>query len=213
MIETRYFLPVFHGLLVGPMCVCASPSAEQMESTMNLADTRVAEKFTAFRKEQDIALVYAALDQVEAASREVLAGNAMARRPAVSRWLHFLAGLDGVIDPEWDVKKVPLGVAPPPTGGEVYSSGEVDPATIADPVARAEYEEALKADKNYAKRYRAQLQLRRIDEIAMRFVERFLAERYTNSEPDRREFEALLTGSPINDLRKQRLRALMPTPG
>jgi hypothetical protein len=47
----------------------------------------------------------------------------------------------------------------------------------------------------------------------MRFLERLLAERYTKSEGDRQEFEGLLAASPVNKLRKERLRALMPGPG
>jgi hypothetical protein len=174
---------------------------------MDITDKHVAEKFAEFEKEHDPALVYQALDAVEAAERDASAEDAEARRRAVSRWLGFMAMLDRVIDPKWDAKNVPVkGVAPPSTHGAIYGTGEVDPATIPDPAARAEYEQALKASKDYEKWYGVQFQLRRIDERAMRFVEWLLAERYTNSEEDRQEFEELLAASPVTDQRKERLQ-------
>lgn len=180
---------------------------------MDLTDKQVTEKFAAFEKEQDPTLVHEALNLIEAAERDMPAGDAAARKQALSRRLRFFAALDRYIDPMWDPEDIPVkGVAPPLSHGPVYGSGEVDPATIPDPAVRAEYERALKASKDYEKRYDVQLQLRRIDERAMRFVERFLAERYTNSE-DRQEFEELLSASPVNDLRKEKLRALVPKPG
>lgn len=186
---------------------------EQTESTMDLVDKAVAEKFAAFDKAQDPALMYEALDAVEAAERDAAAEDAEARRRAVSRWLRFMAMLDRVIDPKWDAKNVPVKAVPPPsTDGAVYSSGEVDPATISDPAVRAGYEQELKDSRDYEKWYGVQFQLRRIDERAMRFVEWLLAERYTNSEEDRREFEELLAASPVNDQRKEKLRTSLPKP-
>ena len=102
------------------------------------------------------------------------------------------------------------GTPPPVTHGIVYSSGEVDPSTIPDPAVRAEYERALKASKEYETWYDVQFQLRQIDERAMRFVERLLAERYTESLADRQEFDQLLAASSVSEARKDRLRALIP---
>jgi hypothetical protein len=182
--------------------------AEQKVCTMGLADKRVVEKLAAFDKEGGILRWYEAFETIEAAERDVPAGDVAARKRAVSHWLSFLAALDRNIDPTWNPKDVPVkGVAPPLPHGVVYPSGEVDPLTIPDPVARAEYERALKASKEYAKWYDVQFQLRRIEERAMRFVELLLAEKYTNSAEDRQELEELLAASPVNDLRKERLRA------
>ena len=181
---------------------------------MDFTDKQVTEKFAAFEKEQDPTLVHEALDLIEAAERGVSAGDTAARKQALSRRLCFFAALDRNTDPMWDPKDVPVkGVPPPLSHGKVYGSGEVDPATIPDSEVRAQYVQALKANKDDYQRYFVQLQLRRIDERAMRFVERLLADSYTNSEGDRQEFEELLAASPVNDLRKERLRALMPRPG
>lgn len=211
LIETAYFASVFAGSLIGTAHIFVSPFAEQRWSIMDYIDKQVMEKFAAFEKEQDPTLVHEALDLIEAAERGLPAGDTAERKQALSRRLRFFAALDRNIDPMWDPEHIPVkGVAPPLSHGAVYGSGEVDPATIPDPAVRAEYERALKASKDYEKRYDVQFQLRRIDERAMRFVERLLAERYTNSEEDRQEFEELLAVSPVNELRKERLQALTP---
>ena len=177
---------------------------------MNYTDKQVAAKFAAFEKEQNPTMVHEALDLIEAAERAVAAGDTAERRQALSRRLRFFAALDRCIDPMWDPENIPVkGVAPPLSNGPVYTSGEVDPATIPAPEVRAEYERALKASKDYEKWYDVQFQLRRIDERAMRFVELLLAERFTSSDEARQKLEELLAASPVNESRKERLRALI----
>jgi hypothetical protein len=103
------------------------------------------------------------------------------------------------------------GVIPPPSHGIAYPSG-VSPSAISDPVARAEYEQALKASKDHAERYRVQLLLRRIDERATAAVERLLGEKYAGSREDWQEFEEILASAQMSDVRIQRLRSFMPKP-
>lgn len=216
VIEIAYFTRVFAGLLIGVKCISAPPLVEwtgQTESTMDLIVQRVAERFADFEKGRDPTLVHEALDTIEAAERDMPVGDAAARKQALLRRLRFFAALDRNVDPQWDSMKVPVkGATPPVIHGIVYSSGEVDPSTIPDPAVRAEYERALKASKDYEKWCDVQFQLRQIDERAMRFVGRLLAERYTNSEGDKQEFDGLLAASPVNEQRKERLRGLMPRP-
>jgi hypothetical protein len=212
IVRARYFAL----LLIGAALVSAFTPARQAKqngSIMDLTDKLVAEKFAAFQNEREPALVQEALEAIEAAEQGVPAGDTEARKRGLALWLFFFAALDRNIDPQWDPKEVPVtGVIPPPSHGIAYPSG-VSPSAIPDPVARAEYEQALKASKDHAERYRVQLLLRRIDERATAAVERLLADRYTNSERDRQEFEELLAASPVNELRKERLRALTPKPG
>lgn len=204
---------VFVGPLTGTACIFVSPLAEQALSIMDFIDQQVTEKFAAFKKDQNPTLVYEALDLIEAAERGVPVGATAARKQALSRRLLFFVALDRTIDQTWNPEKVPVrGVAPPLTHGAVYGSGEVDPSSIADPIVRAEYERALKVSEDYEKWYDAQFQLRRIDERAMRFVERFVAERYTEALVDRQEFEELLAASSVSEARKEQLRALVPKP-
>ena len=211
MIKTCPIFLVLVGSLIGTACLFVSPLVEQTLSIMDFTEQQVTEKLAAFEKEQDTTLVYEALDLIEAAERYVPVGDKAARKQAILRRLRFFAALDRNIDPEWDSSKLPVrGATPPLTHGIVYPSGEVDPSTISDPAVRSEYEQALRVSRDYEKWYDIQLELRRIDERAMRFVEQFLVERYTNSEEDRQEFEDLLAASSLNELRKTRLRDLMP---
>jgi len=187
-----------------------SPLLEQTLGLMDFTDQQMTAKFAAFEAEQDPTLVYEALDLIEATERSLPAGDTATRKQALSRRLRFFVALDRTIDPTWNPENIPVrGVSPPLTHGIVYSSGEVDAATIPNPAVRAEYERALKASKDYERWYNMQFQLRRIDERAMRFVERLLAERYTKSEEDRQEFEALLAVSSVDEQRKARLRELI----
>lgn len=199
---------------MGTACISASPSADRTKhkgTVMDHIDKKVAEKLAAFETEQDPTLVHESLDMIEAAERGVSTGDITARKQALAQRLHFFAVLDRNIDPMWNPEDKPVkGAAPPLSHGAVYGSGEVDPATIADPAVRAEYERALQASKDYGKRYDVQFQLRRVDERAMRFVERFLAERYSESQADRQELEELLSAAPINDSRKKQLRSFFP---
>jgi hypothetical protein len=206
----RVLLMVFDRSLIGSAYIPFLPLEEQTLSIMDSTDKQVTEKFAAFEKEQDPVLVHEALDLIETAERDMPAGDTAARKQALSRRLRFFAALDRNIDPMWDPKDKPvMGVSPPLSHGVVYSSGEVDPATIPDPEVRAQYVQALKANKDDYQRYSVQSQLRRIDERAMRFME-LLAERFVASPVDRQEFEKLLAASTVSDARKERLRALLP---
>src|SRR5687767_6098912 len=119
---------------------------------MKSTDEKLTEKLTAFDKEHEPALMYEAVELIETAGRNIATGDEAAFMNTISLWLRFLAGLDRSIDPAFDPGAVPVkGATPPPTHGVVHPSGEVDPLTISDPVARAEYEQALKASKDYEK--------------------------------------------------------------
>jgi len=216
MMEMTYLVWLSIALLSG-MTGFASPVVQGemgVVSTMNSVDQRVTEKVAEFEKKQDPTFIYEALESIEAAQANMPLGDAAARKMAVSQWLHFFAELDRNIDPKWDPKNIPpRGVTPPSSQAMVvYSSGEIDPATIPDPQERAKYVQALKANKEENQHYFVQSELRHIDERAMRFVERLLADRYTNSTEDKREFEELLASSSINEQRKERLRALRANP-
>lgn len=182
-----------------------------MPNAMDPTDRQITENLAAFEKEQDPAQLYGALDAIEKAERDVPAWDARARTREVLRWLRFFATLDRNSDPKWDPNDMHvLRVTLPSTHGVVYPSGEVEPATILDAVERSQYEQALRVNEDNRKRYDVQLQLRRIEEQAMCSVERLLAQRWPNSEAGGREFEGLLSSSPVNELRKERLRSLIP---
>jgi hypothetical protein len=177
---------------------------------MDSVDQQVNEKFAEFEEKRDPASVYEALGLIEAAEAPMPLADTAARKVAVSRRLGFFAALDKYIDPTWDSTDVPVqGVLAPMPHGMVYGSGEVDPETIPDPALRAQYVEDLKANKDENRRFFVQSQLRSIDERAMRFFERLLADRYRDSDADRTEFEELLGAAQLSDARKAQLRALV----
>jgi hypothetical protein len=178
---------------------------------MGLDEEHVAEKFAAFDDEQDPARVYEALDLVEDATRDIPVTDVPKRDRALQLWLIFLAAVDRTIDRDWVPEDVPAhGVPAPSPHGVVYPSGEVDPSTIPDPSARAAYEQALAANRDRRRQYSIQIQLRRIEERAMRFVEQLLTEGYEGSARDRRELADVLATSPAPDTVKHRVRAVMP---
>jgi hypothetical protein len=174
-------------------------------------DERVADKFAAFDDEQDPTRVYEALDLVEAATRDMSVTNVPERNRALRLWLAFLAAVDRRIDRDWEQEDITVhGVPPPSPHGVVYPSGEVDPSTIPDPSARTAYEQALAANRERRHQYSVQIQLRRIEERAMRIVGQLLTASYVGSAHDRRELEDVLATSPVPDAVKYQVRALMP---
>jgi hypothetical protein len=218
MTRATSFVWMYVALLIGATGLAASQGAQskrKIEGPMDDTAQQVKEKFAEFEKTQDPKFVYQALDLMEAAEAKMSAGDLTARRLAVSHRLQFFAELDRNIDTTWDPKDVPpKGVPPPPSSsGVVYSSGEVDPVSIPDLQERARYVEALKENKKRNQQYFVQSQLRSIDERAMRFTERLLADTYTKAEKAREEFEGLLASSQLSQARKQRLLALLPKPG
>jgi hypothetical protein len=195
---------VIETALIGTACMVVAPLATEV-SIMDLVNKKVEEQFVAFGKEHDPASVQVALDLIETAERNIPVGDETARNQALARRLHFISALDRNIDPKWDPKKLPVkGTAPPTPHGKIYPSGEVDLSAIPDPAVRAEYERALKASKDYERWYDVQYQLRRIDERAMSFAERFVAEKYLPA--DRPQLERILSESQISDARKKRLQ-------
>jgi len=206
------FARLFLGVLIAitSLSDCLFQRQKQARSAMDSIDQRMIEKVAEFEKKQDPTLLYEILDSLEAAEAPVAAGDTTARKRAVARRLRFFAALDRHIDPTWNQKTPPpRGVPAPPAHGIVYGSGEVDPASIPDPEERARYVQALQANKDAQRRYSVQLDLRRIDERAMLFFERFVTDRYGTSEEDGKEFDELLAASPVNDTRKELVRAMM----
>ncbi|MGF6778296.1 hypothetical protein [Paraburkholderia sp. GAS334] len=178
---------------------------------MEALEKEIQQKFSEFSKQQDPGLIHQALDLVEAAQRDAEPSHAASCRDALSASLTFLVELDQHIDPAWDQAKDPVrGVPSPVSGVRVYGTGEIDPADIPDPALRARYIQDLRANKEYRAYYNTQFRLRRIDESAMLFLERFIQRCYTASPQQRAEVDRLLAASSVTAERRNRLRNLVP---
>lgn len=199
-------------LLIGTACTSTPhprTRGEQKENRMESLDQHIAEKLIAFESERQTAFLQEALEAIGSAGQEAAVDKAAPKRQ-LSRWVRFFEALDQHIDPEWDANQVPeTGIIPPPTDGKAYFSG-VDPSAIADPAARAQYEEALAASQDDADRYRIQLELRRIDERSMRQLREWLGKKYAGSAALHKEFTDALSGARMSTGRKERLQALLP---
>lgn len=143
-----------------------------------------------FEKEKEPAKLQEAADllvEVDLAKESDGLKRLALRRETLQAWLTALAAIDNHLDPRFDPKDQPsVSAPPPPSGGVQYPPG-VDPAKIADPRARQEYEAAIKANREKAERYRLQTLLRRLDEKLTPKVERFIRLSYTTVAGDQRE--------------------------
>jgi hypothetical protein len=109
------------------------------------------------------------------------------RRETLETWLALLALIDQNLDPNFNPQDLPsTGVSPPRVGNVSYPPG-VDPSVIADPQARARYEEALKRNQEHAENYRIQTWLMRFNESMSPKAERFVRMSYTTVPGDQRE--------------------------
>lgn len=198
-------------LLGGASNALPAPAQGKEQSTaMEGLEKEIQQRFLEFGQLQDPGLVHQALDLVEAAQREAEPSRAASCRRALSASLAFLAELDGRIDPTWDASKDPVrGVPPPITGVRVAGTGEIDPAEIPDPAVRARYIRDLQENKEYRAYYNVQFRLRRIDERATSFLERFIQRCYTASPEDRAELDQSLAATSLTEARRTRLRSLL----
>ena len=126
----------------------------------------------------------------------------------------ILAGylkLFGAIDrgtPHFRPGEVPaVNVVPPKVNGVAYPSG-VDPAAIHDPVARARYEQALRANVALTDRYIIAMSLHRLDERALVRFSAFASDAYGKNSSDRSELRRQIEQSDLTTTRKGKLLKL-----
>jgi hypothetical protein len=130
-----------------------------------------------------------------------------ARRQQAKMWLQLLATIDRNLDPNFDPNDFPDNTLVPPPSGLLQLPAGADPKDIKDPVARAEYEAALKKNEEKTLRYNFQSDLRRIDLHATFDVEHFLKRFYTSAPADQKELDGLLNEAGLSASRVQKLKA------
>jgi hypothetical protein len=136
--------------------------------------------------------------------------RARLRSDCLAQWLELVALLDRHIDPAFDPKDVPqTRVEPPEIPGSPSLEAGADPALIADPVARAQYERAIAANHAKATRYRVQTELRRIGERVYPQAEIFIRRYYKTTTADQRELNGAVDRIIKDRARKMRLSGLL----
>jgi hypothetical protein len=135
------------------------------------------------------------------------------RMECLRLWLHLLDLLDRSLDPNFEVGDVPVKIVEPPAvPGDIVLRPGADPAKIADPKARAEYESAIAANRVKANNYREQIGLRRLNEHLPTRVEAYIQNSYTSVRSDQEELRTAIDGLIKSPRRKADLLRLLEPP-
>ena len=133
----------------------------------------------------------------------------LVRSAALAAWLRLLALLDRSLDPAFDPKDVPEKlVDPPPLPGGVRLRPGADPSRIPDPAARAQYEQAIAANRAKARHYRQQIHLRRLDERMPARADAFITGSYAATPRDQEQLRAAIDQTIQDPRRKAHLLGL-----
>jgi hypothetical protein len=130
-----------------------------------------------------------------------------ARRTDVEVRLHAWRRLLDSIDPRWDPNEVilsPNAVTPPAATG---LPGGVDPNAIADPVLRAEYEQALAANQRKIEAYNEQYKLHKWLKRYPKRAEEYIVQAYSVAPYNNEELTSLLNKYGLDDETKARILA------
>lgn len=131
------------------------------------------------------------------------------RSESLNLWLTLLQIIDKNLDPNFDPKDVPsMSVIPPASGGVAYPAG-ADPALIADPQARAEYEKAIADNRKKAVNHRLQIQLKRVSERVTPRAENFIRNSFNDSPEDQEELRTAIEEKIEKPERKANLLKLL----
>jgi len=194
-------------LLIGAFAP-QKPGRKSMPAAIEQASKQLAE----YEKTHSVFALEDAFDEIGAVDllRTPAGERAAARREVTRLWLAAFQQLDLVLDPQFNPDDMPeTKVAPPKVKGVAYPPG-VDPKVIPDPQARAQYEAAIKANREKIERGNAQLRLHRLDEEAGPKFEKFLKRYYTTAAADRREIEQLLEAAHLAPPRRQKIESALP---
>jgi hypothetical protein len=170
-------------------------------------------KFQVEMEAERLREAFGALENVRLELASDPAVRARLRAATLHSWLHLVRTLDHHLDPDFDPSAVPeMRVQPPPTSdGRVLRPG-ADPASIEDPKARANYEQAIADNRARAERYRLQVHLRRLDERVTPRVEAFIRGAYTQSALDLQELRAAIDQVIDGPHRRAELTKLLSPP-
>jgi hypothetical protein len=169
----------------------AEPMAENREYLQEAQG--YAKAFESQLEPELLGSAYMALENVVLAREEDPKLRAKLRSDCLALWLYLLQLLDRYLDPGFDPQDVPDKLVEPPElpGGIVLRPG-ADPARIDDPQVRADYEQAIAANRAKAERYRFQVGLHRLDTRIGGRAEAFIRSAYTFAPSDREEAKSAI---------------------
>jgi len=197
------------GLMADAAC------ASQSQSKVEVMDIQITEQLEAFHGRKDaevLKAVHRSLLAVHPDEQPDVVRRRQLRREKLNGLLQILAAIDREVDATFDPRKVPeLSIAPPVVNGVVLDSG-IDPKSIADPEVRRAYEDAIAANKQLAKTYAFQTELRRLDAAVTGSVAQVFREPYVTSAPGRTEVAAAIRVIIQDPLRQVRLLDLLNQP-
>lgn len=161
---------------------CTGQSLNQPGSIeLSMKNTVLKKKFDDFNRLNDPDLIKDALYQIDIALNNVTVENPEYRKTGLEMWLYFFYRLDGIIDTAWDKNDLPaVAIVPPAVEGKKYPSG-IDPSEIKDEKIRNIYEKAILANKEKALKYAIQLQLERIEHMAIQNFEIWVSKHLNNT--------------------------------
>jgi len=169
------------------------------------------EALVRYESSRDPALLRLAGEKLEGVDLFAVQGSeqrARLRVEVATVWMYLLASVDAAKDPRFDPGDPPQTRVTPPSapGRPTYPPG-TDPARIADPAQRAEYEQALERNRRKTLLAERHWEVEAIDleltEGARRFVQRF----YTSAPVDQSELQAVMERTRLSPRRRQAIAA------
>lgn len=115
-----------------------------------------------------------------------------ARRNGSDMWFKTWRRLEDAIDDKWDSNILPVANVVPPKGVAGISFPGMSPEMIKDPIIRAEYERAIRKNREKVKIRNEQLKLRGIKNRYRRVIERYLVSTYSIPPYANKELEKYL---------------------
>ena len=187
-------------LMIVPLAVCAET---QSSAAAHVASAQAS--IGQFDRSRGVSDLEAAIKQLELANVGPLGKGD--REKILAGYLKLFHAIDRGM-PQFRPGEVPaVNVVPPKVNGVAYPSG-VDPAAIHDPVARARYEQALRANDALTDRYITAMSLHRLDERALNLFSAFARDAYGKSSSDRSELRRQIEQSDLTSTRKSKLLKL-----
>jgi hypothetical protein len=140
-------------------------------------------------------------ERLRGRTRETEWGDARGRR--MELWFHAWRRLEAEMDKGFDPEARPALKVHAPHGTNLPAG--VAPEAIADPKLRAEYEEAVAANRRKVQAYTRQYQLRQLNEMFSKQAERYVVEMYSTPPFDSAELGRRLEESLPSQESRQRI--------